>query len=562
MKRLKRNGLLSVMLNLFQHLVPLPNKTLKQVRGDKRKSLPLRLFTFLPFCLFILLCGCSSVSVKEPKQELVAIANDLWRKYHCITVDNGAINREFGKWDDFVKEIIKSDYSPSKADGKRSVSLARKINNNPKKAKEGGYYDDYKNTIVIPYKVTFPVAELKEALRFALLDRKLETISKIQKTVSRGGFQTRPYMEEYRTLCERINPEHVDTFGDNSNEYSEDELRTLITYMDEKYQDESASIEYNRRFFQDALDHELGHFFLDDVEEGGIGLLYDKRYEGPTSGEILDYVYNRFKDSSRQKNGGFTTFIDRLSEIYAPVTWCHALEGYNPPNASLLKGGMGGIRELIEYVLKQRTSYRLYMVANYDSSGIAWHVGALCFLGIDEGDIVDINYIDKLPPYFVPYNGQIFFNPVRKEIVSVGAGLPRPYKMAEIRKAEVYLREYEKVLLKQELFVRMVDALMSVSLKDDSEEKDFSETNYDLKPLLNEADLEIFKRMKFMGKPMFQKAVEKYRLGLQLLKNGYSPEKIRKELEYATHYVYKGKEYFWQDNGFKIIGEVPFLSSE
>ncbi|HLG29868.1 MAG TPA: hypothetical protein VI387_06610, partial [Candidatus Brocadiales bacterium] len=501
---------------------------------------------------FTLLSGCSSqpVRFKESKQELVAAAKDLW-KYYCITIDNEAINREFGKWDDFVKEILKADYSISggkdeiiplrsaqdQNDGVR-VSLIRKMDKSPKSAKEGGYYDDYENTLIIPYKIIFPIAELKETLRYALLDLRLETLSKIQKT------RSAKVMREYKTLQERINPEHVDRFGDNFNEYSEDELRILITYMDEKYQDESPSIEYNLQFFQDALDHELGHFFLDDIEEGGLGLLYDKRYEGQTPGEILDYVYNRFKDSS---------FLNRLSEIYAPVTWCHTLEGYNPPNPPLLKGGIGGIKELIEFILKQRASYRLYVVGNYDYRGITWHVGTLRFHGIDEDEIPLSLTLPlegggkgggELPPYFVSHNGQIFFNPIRKEIVSVGAGLPRPYTVAEIRQAEAYLTEYEAILLKQELFVRMVDALMSVNLKDSSDEIDFSETNYDLKPLLNEADLKMFERMKFMGKPMFQKATQKYRLGLQMLKSGYSPKEIRKRFEYATHCVYKGKEYF------------------
>ncbi len=529
---------------------------------------------------FIYLSGCSSIPARtnkfvhatspESKPELVTVAEDLWRKYHFITISNEAINREFGKWDDFIKEILKADYSISggkdeilplrSAQGQNDsvrVSLVRKMDKSPKNAKEGGYYVDYENTIVIPCKIIFPMAELKEALRYALLDLRLETLSKIQKT------RSAKVMREYKTLQERINPEHVDRFGDSFNEYSEDELRILITYMlekvrhlfggDEKYQDESPSIEYNLQFFQDALDHELGHFFLDDVEEGGLGLFYDKRYEGPTPDELLNYAYNRFKDSS---------FLNRLSEIYAPVTWCHTLEGYNPPKTLLLKGGIGEVRELIEFILKQRVSYRLYVVANYDSSGIEWHVGTLRFHGIDEDEFANIDNADELPPYFVSHNGQIFFNPIRKEIVSVGAGLPRHYTAVEIRQAEAYLREYEAILLKQELFVRMVDALMSVSLKDNSGEIDFSETNYDLKPLLNEADLKMFERMKFAGKPMFQKATQKYRLGLQMLKSGYSPQEIRKRFEYATYYVYKGKEYFWQDNGFKIIGEIPFLSSE
>lgn len=544
----------------------------KEVKRQKSKKVPFSLFTFLPFSLFILLSGCSDIPARtnkpalersegfvhathpESKQELVHVAKDLWEQYHCITIDNEAINREFGKWDDFVKEIIKSDYGSN--DVKSSVSLVRKMNKNPKKAKEGGYYDDHENTIVVPYKDAFPATELKEELRYALLDLKLETLLKVQKT------RSAKVLGEYRALHERINPEHVDKFRNNFNEYSENELRTLITYMDDKYQDEAASIEYNMQFFQDALDHELGHFLLDDVEEGGLGLLYDKRYEGSTPDEILDYVYKRFKGSSLHKNGGFTTFLNRLSEIYTPVTWCHTLEGYNPNTPPFDKGGLGGVKELIEYILTQRASYRLYAVANYDSKGIAWHVGTLRFLGIDEVEIEDIDNTDELPPYFTPHNDQIFFNPVRKEIVSVGAGLPRLYTMVEIRQAEAYLREYETVLLKHELFVRMVDALMSVNLEDNSEERDYSNTNYDLKPLLNEADLKLFERMKFMGKPMFQKAIEKYRLGLHLLKVGYSPHEIRKELEYTTHYVYKGKEYFWQDNGFKIIGEIPFLSSE
>jgi hypothetical protein len=294
-----------------------------------------------------------------------------------------------------------------------------------------------------------------------------------------------------------------------------------------------------------------------------LGLLYDKRYEGPTPDEILDYVYNRFKG---------TSFHNRLSELYTPVTWCHTLEGYNPPQP-FAKGGIEGIKELIEYILTQRASYRVYIVANYDSKGITWHVGTLRFLGINEDEIPLSLTLplegreeggDELPSYFTPHNGQIFFNPVRKKIIQegTGEGTQRPYKIAEIRHAEAYLREYEAVLLRHELFVRMVDALMSVSLEDNSEERDYSNTNYDLKPILNKTDLKLFEGMKFNGKPMLRKAIEKYRIGLQLLKKGHNPQEIRKTLEYATYYVYNGKEYSWTDNGFRIIGEIPFLSSE
>lgn len=56
---------------------------------------------------------------------------------------------------------------------------------------------------------------------------------------------------------------------------------------------------------------------------------------------------------------------------------------------------------------------------------------------------------------------------------------------------------------------------------------------------------------------LFRKGIEKYRVGMEMIKEGYSPAEVRSELEYATEFAYKNKQYYWPENDFTIKGEIP-----
>jgi len=100
-----------------------------------------------------------------------------------------------------------------------------------------------------------------------------------------------------------------------------------------------------------------------------------------------------------------------------------------------------------------------------------------------------------------------------------------------------------------EAMARIIDSLYSCY---------FGEYTQDKLPL-TESDLKFLERFRYKGKPMFGKAISKYRLGLQMKEDGYSPEEIGELLEYATEFTYRGKKYKWPENNFRIKGRIPEL---
>jgi len=78
---------------------------------------------------------------------------------------------------------------------------------------------------------------------------------------------------------------------------------------------------------------------------------------------------------------------------------------------------------------------------------------------------------------------------------------------------------------------------------------------------LTEQDLEFLGRFKVMQKgkevQLFRKGIEKYRLGLEMIADGEKPADVKKSLEYATKYDYKGKHYSWPESNFTIKGVIP-----
>ncbi|MFC1767288.1 hypothetical protein ACFLZ2_01890 [Candidatus Margulisiibacteriota bacterium] len=103
----------------------------------------------------------------------------------------------------------------------------------------------------------------------------------------------------------------------------------------------------------------------------------------------------------------------------------------------------------------------------------------------------------------------------------------------------------------QEVLAREVEALVSVYLGPDRE-------GY---YKLNERELLMFEKMEYKGKPMFKKAVEKYRLGMQMMEDGIGWGKVQDELQYATSYMYNGKQYSWPETKSNLQVQAPLLPS-
>jgi hypothetical protein len=77
-----------------------------------------------------------------------------------------------------------------------------------------------------------------------------------------------------------------------------------------------------------------------------------------------------------------------------------------------------------------------------------------------------------------------------------------------------------------------------------------------------EEDLKLMERCAYKGQPLFRKGTEKYRLGMQMIKDGMTPENVKEQLEYATKFSYKGKEYSWPETDFSIKGGIPHAKKD
>lgn len=103
-----------------------------------------------------------------------------------------------------------------------------------------------------------------------------------------------------------------------------------------------------------------------------------------------------------------------------------------------------------------------------------------------------------------------------------------------------------------ELFARIVDSLYSMHFK--GVKRDFYP--------LDEGDLRMLGSLKFKQRSIFQKGIEKYRLGLKMVADGHNPEDVKQKLEYATSFSYKGKIYFWPEPKFTLKGGIGYLKEE
>ena len=102
-----------------------------------------------------------------------------------------------------------------------------------------------------------------------------------------------------------------------------------------------------------------------------------------------------------------------------------------------------------------------------------------------------------------------------------------------------------------EIMARVVDSLYSLYFGP------VTQSNFQL----NEDDLDFLEKFKFVKDNkeilLFRKGIEKYKIGLQMLEEGYDPIEIREKLEYATAFKFKGIEYNWPESEFKIKGKIP-----
>jgi hypothetical protein len=86
----------------------------------------------------------------------------------------------------------------------------------------------------------------------------------------------------------------------------------------------------------------------------------------------------------------------------------------------------------------------------------------------------------------------------------------------------------------------------------------FGPTTLENQPLCEE-DLSFLSTFSFRGVPLFAKGIEKYRVGMSMIKEGMTPEHVKAALEYATRFSYQGQEHSWQETPFSINGSEFLL---
>lgn len=112
----------------------------------------------------------------------------------------------------------------------------------------------------------------------------------------------------------------------------------------------------------------------------------------------------------------------------------------------------------------------------------------------------------------------------------------------------------QAILSPEETFARVVDSLYSLY---------YGPVTQNKFPLASE-DISFLRTFRYRDgegreQLIFRKGIERYELGLRRIREeGISPERVKRELEHATFYTYKGNHYRWPESKVTIQGTFPY----
>ena len=322
-------------------------------------------------------------------------------------------------------------------------------------------------------------------------------------------------------------------------------------------------IRSDKKDFADAIDHETCHSIFNAIN----GVFYSNKYDGP-----------RIEDFVRSYKGEIKKRSDRAKQIIAMAV-DYRLAGTEAEVSAILEENydrepVNNAFEKAKHILKfmynegPRYSIDQYQVVFAGRLGKEEPKSEINRFGLLEESFVNSIYSalkscdlgpigqyiqgEKLPTK----KTDVDYYTCGKYVIAVSGdnigilykiqtpGYPGTEKYSELTRT--LYKAYKKAIiwdqLFDEIFARQVDSLMNVYLGPDTMR------NY----RLYEDDLKMFEMMKYEGKPMFKKAVEKYRLGIKMLNDGIDWQEIGKKLQYATSYEYKGVKYHWPENSVAI----------
>lgn len=474
---------------------------------------------------------------EKAKEELIEEIRGLYQPIleKNFTIPNEKIEKEIGKWEDFLPEFL----------GNNNIHF----NHVPF---VGGFYARYRidsNTIEIPY-----IKYSKDKLaNYIFVGSGIGSDSEYLAKIVNGDWEgfSREELEKIR--------------------------EALVAFP--------GLNEIESRHFIDSIDHELCHAVLDDRNHG---IIYSEDYEGPDARSLGKQVAADLKEGGVRAEKILKIARNDLSPemIDAAVVEYGSLEGFmenfdfdivnyrgilkkfelffdmEKRNQVQMVGGHAegntvildnpdlkeGIAEEARSILKGdytvRELHDMFERGEMDFSLVSKgkDLGDM-YLGNKDAGLIAVVLEDKIAFFY----DRTFFE-FAKEREMDTSELAKDYKRLLLQMA------FEKILI--EVNARKVDSLLSLS---------FHDRNYfawDLTHFeLCGRDLEIFETMQYKGKPVFGKAVEKYRLALRMREDGAYTRSLKNELQYAVEFGYQGEDYFWPETRIELP-DIPILKEE
>jgi len=522
-------------------------------------------------------------SQDEEKIKMIKEKFDAYYKPYTLT--NGAINLELRKWEPWILEFLTHGLD-NPQDKKKVVFYLDRIGGI---SDTGELIEDFGNRGAFEHGRDILFIAAIQSPHWSVATLKLE--DEFHKLVNAD--KSLGVLRKY-FLIDKFEERRLDAInGGDISLLSEVELEYMESYINSFY----ARLDKLLPEFADAIDHEASHAMMDDytsdlqtkaifIDPDYLGVSYKEVFThllnqitGEGASEIRHEQVRKMLESYYGKEG--VEIIDefvRVSKqdtimIGSPISFA----GPDISNLDRVKVNYleSGIAEKMHYGVAIYAQ-RVKTSSIKEKNEFPW--------GEIEGDLIEKqgvprNVVDGLKKEYKyiedTSKGEIFFYKIK----TIGdVTFVRIYYRSNLHNFLMDNRitiDQFKELVKyvhnnllprgafSEILARMVDSLMSVYTGPDTTSK----------YRLTEEELAMFDNMYYKGKPMFGKAVEKYRLALKMQEiDGFSYTEARKRLEFATEYhmsdsiaaVYNIrdkngkliKDFYWPENGFTLIGDL------
>jgi hypothetical protein len=467
------------------------------------------------------------------KREVETLWNQLYGKQNQIGVET--IEREISKWDDWI------------LDYRNEIKLVTKENPD-----FSGAYDFTKKVYLVPsLKLT------KQALSYFLHFDYLA--SEPRKTEFQGEEKARKSNEIGHAIDIRNSITSIDW-----NYFSYEELLAIREFLDACSKKIPGALER----ISSAVDHELAHMLLQDI------VFLQKRYDydHPSEDELREHVISLLQTDLRElliklyTNYGVITkefntdVVDRYGNLENFIKYDFSdfpkrftkyldrvAENSDQPSSNVILFAQkvrpdlaDGEIDFSDVNIKNGYSVETAFIYDIGKIGREELVDKYLFLISDDGKTRQ--YCFKEIPYLVLEEEGDYVKVISSYAYKSFQNSGISYEdfdqfsryLLEKRAQDTIIRETQ---------AREVSSLMKIYFGPPTKTDHWE---------LSDEELIFLKRHTINGQPIFKKAIEKYEIGRILKEKGWSPARIRQELEYATSYRFNGKSYDWHNSGFRF----------